>query len=85
MNSEAVQSLDRDLRAKLDRVAEVVRRAGRVIVAFSAGVDSTLVLKVALETLGAGECACGDGGERVAGAAGTGIGSGTGEADGCAS
>src|SRR4051812_47555994 len=38
--------------AKHQRLVELIRPMERVLVAFSAGVDSTLVLKVALETLG---------------------------------
>jgi uncharacterized protein len=41
-----------ELALKHGRMKEAIRGMGRVIVAFSAGVDSTLVLKVALETLG---------------------------------
>lgn len=41
-----------DLAQKHDRMKQVMREMKRVIVAFSAGVDSTLVLKVALDTLG---------------------------------
>ncbi len=41
------------LDAKLERMKDVLRSLERVAVAFSAGVDSTLVLKVALDTLGA--------------------------------
>lgn len=43
-----------ELAAKYDRMQQIVRDLGRVVVAFSAGVDSTLVLKVALDTLGRG-------------------------------
>lgn len=41
-----------DLRQKHERLARAIEPLKRVIVAFSAGVDSTLVLKVALDTLG---------------------------------
>jgi len=39
---------------KLERMKETLRSLRRVIVAFSAGVDSTFVLKVAIDTLGPG-------------------------------
>ena len=39
---------------KLARVREILRSLERVAVAFSAGVDSTFVLKVAVDTLGPG-------------------------------
>ena len=39
---------------KLARMQEILRSLKRVAVAFSAGVDSTFVLKVAVDTLGPG-------------------------------
>src|SRR5688572_9146083 len=44
--------MDEATAAKYARLREVVRSMGRVVVAFSAGVDSTVVLKVALDELG---------------------------------
>jgi pyridinium-3,5-biscarboxylic acid mononucleotide sulfurtransferase len=43
-----------ELSDKYYRMQELLRGMGRVVVAFSAGVDSTVVLKVALDTLGRG-------------------------------
>ncbi len=44
--------LSEPLQTKYDRMCEILRSLERVAVAFSAGVDSTLVLKAALDTLG---------------------------------
>ncbi len=44
--------LSDDLETKYEELCRIVRSLGRVVVAFSAGVDSTLMLKVALDMLG---------------------------------
>src|SRR5579871_6656424 len=44
--------LDRFDSAKLDRARGIVRELGSVLVAYSGGVDSTLLLKLALDELG---------------------------------
>lgn len=44
--------VDSQLQHKLERMQEILRSLDRVVVAFSAGVDSTFVLKVAVDTLG---------------------------------
>ena len=44
--------LDAPLQAKYDRLQSLFREMERVIVAFSGGIDSTLALKVAADTLG---------------------------------
>ncbi|MCP4249778.1 MAG: ATP-dependent sacrificial sulfur transferase LarE [bacterium] len=44
--------MDGELQAKYDRLRGIIGSLERVAVAFSAGVDSTLVLKVALDVLG---------------------------------
>lgn len=41
------------LQEKLDTLQEILRQLGKVIVAYSGGVDSTFLLKVAVDTLGA--------------------------------
>jgi uncharacterized protein len=45
-------SLPQPLQHKYDQIVSILNEAQRVIVAFSAGVDSTLVLKLALDCLG---------------------------------
>ncbi len=44
--------MDRLIEEKLGRLKEIFQSMGRVLVAFSGGVDSTLLLKVARDTLG---------------------------------
>lgn len=46
------QQLDEVLQAKYDHLQNLFREMGRVVVAYSGGVDSTLALKVAFDTLG---------------------------------
>jgi uncharacterized protein len=46
--------MDRLIEEKHERLKEIFHSMGRVLVAFSGGVDSTLLLKVAIDTLGDG-------------------------------
>lgn len=47
-----IQLPNAETEARLDHMRSILRELGRVAVAFSAGVDSTFVLKVAADTLG---------------------------------
>jgi uncharacterized protein len=46
--------LDRHDQGHLDRAREIIRSLGSVLVAYSGGVDSTLLLRLAMDELGAG-------------------------------
>jgi len=46
--------MDQTIKAKYERLKEIFQSMGRVLVAYSGGVDSTLLLKVAKDTLGEG-------------------------------
>ncbi len=54
MGISTISKPDVSVEQKLERMKETLRSLRRVIVAFSAGVDSTFVLKVAIDTLGPG-------------------------------
>ncbi len=45
--------MDRELKEKLDSLGEILRKLGGVCVGYSGGIDSTLLAKVAQDTLGA--------------------------------
>ena len=53
MSFEALSDLPAALREKVSTCQDILRRCGRVVVAFSGGVDSTFLLALAVETLGA--------------------------------
>jgi uncharacterized protein len=50
--AEAPEALTPELRGKYDRLRETCRALGSTLVAFSAGVDSTLLLRVCFDELG---------------------------------
>jgi uncharacterized protein len=47
-----IQTLDAETRVKYQRLQEILREVGSVLVAYSGGVDSALLLKVARDVLG---------------------------------
>jgi uncharacterized protein len=50
--AEGVQELTPDLKARYERLQALLRDMGRVVIGYSGGVDSTLVMKVAHDVLG---------------------------------
>lgn len=48
----AVDTLSADLASKRDQLLDILRRCGKVVVAFSGGIDSTVVAKAAFLALG---------------------------------
>ncbi len=54
MNASTISDPGASVAQKLERMKDILRSLRRVVVAFSAGVDSTFLLKVAIDTLGPG-------------------------------
>ncbi len=52
LTPERIQALCHSSRPKLDAMRAALRAYGSALVAFSGGVDSTFVLKIAVEELG---------------------------------
>ena len=52
MKTLTLPTIPQDLQQKIDQLETIFRDMGAVLVAFSGGIDSTLVLKLAVDTLG---------------------------------
>ena len=53
----AGSAISKDLAAKYARLQEILRELGRVVIGYSGGVDSTLIVKIASDVLGLGAVA----------------------------